>query len=88
MATTYETDVLNATRAQLSVGSLLAEAGVSVQGVALLGTYPDTEVVVAFTYGGDEYTKSFKLYNRSYPDGEEFPSPGLVASIIAVNVAD
>lgn len=89
MPTEYETTVLNATRDQLSGGILLEIGGISVQEVQLQGTYPDTEIVVAFTRGGSaEYTKSFKLYNRSYPGGEEFPDPNEVACIVAVNVPD
>ena len=88
MATPYETDVFNATRDQLSGGLLLEINGVTVQDVQLLGTYPDTEVVVAFKQGGAQYAKSFKLYNRSYPGGEEFPPVDVVATVIATNVAD
>lgn len=89
MPTQYETDVLNATRDELSGGRLLEVMDIIVNDVQLEGAYPDTEIVVAYSRGGSsESTKSFKLYNRSYPGGEEFPDPGEVACIVAVNVAD
>lgn len=37
---------------------------------------------------GATWAKSFKLYNRSYPGGDEFPDLDTVAVVIATNVAD
>lgn len=84
----YEADVLAATREELSGGRLLELMGVAVQDVELLGSYPETEIVVGYTQGDFECQKTFKLYNRSYPGGDEFPDAGIVAAIIATNVAD
>lgn len=88
MPTGYETDVLNATREELSEGPLLGIMGISVHDVELVGSYPATEIVVSYTRDEIECQKRFKLYDRSYPGGEEFPDADLVATIIATNVAD
>lgn len=86
--TAYELEVLKATKDELSGGRLLELAGIQVQDVQVHGEHPDSEIVVAFTHNGAEWTKSFKLYNQSYPGGGEFPDAGVVAALIATNVVD
>ncbi len=88
MPTAYEDEVLTATREELADDPFLGSDGVTVEDVRLEGRYPNTKVVVVFTQHGYTATKSFLIYNGSYPGGDERPPVGTIAAIIATNVVD
>lgn len=88
MPTAYETEVLDATRSELASDPLLQSGGISVQEVRLEGAYPNTKVVVSYTRSGSPASKSFLIYNHSYPGSAESPPADTVAAVIATNIAD
>lgn len=88
MPTSYETDVLNATLAELQDNPFLPSDGITIQQVALQGVYPNTSVVVSYTRGNQTFSKSFLIYNRSYSGGAESPPAGTIASTISANISD
>lgn len=89
MPTAYEDEVLTATREELADDPWLQSySGITVVDVRLEGVYPNTEVIVTFTQGGYTATKSFLIYNGSYPGGAEQPPVDTIAAIIATNILD
>lgn len=88
MPTVYETEVLNTTRDELAADPFLRSDGITVQDVQLEGTYPATKVVVTYTRDAVTGTKSFLIYNRSYPGGAEQPPASTIAAVIATNILD
>lgn len=93
MPSAYEDEVLTATREELAEDPWLEKDGITIEDVRLEGVYPNTEVIVTFTQSGigsSGYTatKSFLIYNGSYPGGNERPPVGTIAAIIATNVLD
>lgn len=88
MPTSYESEILDATRDEIAADPLLQSGEISVHEVRVEGVYPDTQVVVDYTRNGSRGYKSFLIYNRTYPGGEEFPPAGTVAGVITTNIAD
>lgn len=88
MSTAYEDEVLNATQEELAEDPLFGSAGIAILGSHLEGEYPDTKVIVTYTRDAYTATKSFFIYNGSYPGGAERPPVDTIAAIIATNILD
>lgn len=88
MPTSYEIQVRDATLEELHANPFLTSDGITVQQVTIRGVYPNTAIVVSYSQGQQNLSKSFPIYDRGYPGGAESPPAGTIASIISAAIVD